>query len=202
MASSPPVLWRRLTFPSGERPKAAAESQALCIERTGWSRAVVIAVDHRTVTAVLEEPTCIPARDRVQRPALLPLCPGRLPLGIPGAIQENYRVIVERLYRWHRALKALKPDEYEDLQPRSDVFHSALEIVSDRSLEAHGFALSSVVVNARSGIPGSGFFDAAISRWHLPNAQKVHSREGIDPEPPGYRMWNEQASQAIKHYNR
>jgi hypothetical protein len=101
-----------------------------------------------------------------------------------------------------RLLKALKPDEYEDLQPRSDVFHSALEIVSDRSLEAHGFALSSVVVNARSGIPGSGFFDAAISRWHLPNAQKVHSREGIDPERPGYRMWNEQASQAIKHFNR
>jgi hypothetical protein len=101
-----------------------------------------------------------------------------------------------------RLLKALKPDQYEDLQPRSDVFHRALEIVSDRSLEAHGFALSSVVVNARSGIPGSGFFEAAISRWHLPNAQKVPSREGIDPDSPGYRMWNEQASQAIKHYNR
>jgi hypothetical protein len=55
-----------------------------------------------------------------------------------------------------RLLKALKPDEYGDLQPRSDVFHRALEIVSDRSLEAHGFALSSVVVNARTGVPGSG----------------------------------------------
>jgi hypothetical protein len=89
------------------------------------------------------------------------------------------------------------------LQPRSDVFHSALEIVSDRSLEAHGFALSSVVVNARTGIPGSGFFDAAISRWQLPNAQKVHSRrEGIDPDSSGYRMWTEQASRAIEHYSR
>jgi hypothetical protein len=57
-------------------------------------------------------------------------------------------------------------------------------------------------VNARTGVPGSGFFDAAISRWHLPKAQKVHSREGIDPDSPGYRMWTEQASQAIKHYNR
>ena len=101
-----------------------------------------------------------------------------------------------------RLLKALKPDEYGDLQPRSDVFHSALEVVSDRSLEAHGFALSSVVVNARTGVPGSGFFDAAISRWHLPKAQKVHSRVGIDRDNPGYRMWTEQASQAIKHYNR
>jgi hypothetical protein len=102
-----------------------------------------------------------------------------------------------------RLLKALKPDEYEDLEPRSDVFHSALEIVSDRSLEAHGFALSSVVVNARTGIPGSGFFEAAISRWQLPNAQKVPSRrEGIDPESPGYRMWTEQASRAIEHYSR
>ena len=101
-----------------------------------------------------------------------------------------------------RLLKALKPDEYEDLQPRSDVFHSALEVISDRSLEAHGFALSSVVVNARTGVPGSGFFDAAISRWHLPKAQKVHSRVGIDPDSPGYRMWTEQASQAIKHYSR
>jgi hypothetical protein len=101
-----------------------------------------------------------------------------------------------------RLLKALKPDQYEDLEPRSDVFHSALEIVSDRSLEAHGFALSSVVVNARSGIPGSGFFEAAISRWHLPNAHKVHSREGINPDSPGYRMWTEQASRAIEHYSR
>ncbi len=101
-----------------------------------------------------------------------------------------------------RLLKALKPDEYEDLQPRSDVFHSALEIVSERSLETHGFALSSLVVNATTRIPGSGFFDAAISRWHLPNAQKIHSREGIDPDSPGYRMWTEQASQAIKHYSR
>jgi len=101
-----------------------------------------------------------------------------------------------------RLLKALKPHEYEDLEPRSDVFHSALEIVSDRSLEVHGFALSSVVVNARTGIPGSGFFDAAISRWHLPNAQKVHSRVGIDQDSPGYRMWSDQARQAIKHYNR
>src|SRR3712207_489278 len=101
-----------------------------------------------------------------------------------------------------RLLKALKPDQYENLEPRSDVFHSALEIVSDRSLEAHGFALSSVVVNARSGIPGSGFFEAAISRWHLPKAHKVPSREGIDPDSPGYRMWTEQASQAITHYNR
>ncbi len=101
-----------------------------------------------------------------------------------------------------RLLKALKPDEYGDLQPRSDVFHRALEIVSGRSLEALGFALSSVVVNARTGIPGSGFFDAAISRWRLPKAQKVHSREGIDRDSPGYRMWTEQASQAIKHYNR
>jgi hypothetical protein len=101
-----------------------------------------------------------------------------------------------------RLLKALKPDQYEDLEPRSDVFHSALEIVSDRSLEAHGFALSSVVVNARSGISESGFFEAAISRWHLPNAHKVHSREGIDSESPGYRMWTEQASRVIKHLNR
>jgi hypothetical protein len=101
-----------------------------------------------------------------------------------------------------RLLKALKPHEYDDLEPRSDVFHRALEIVSDRSLKAHGFALSSVVVNARTGIPGWGFFEAAISRWHLPNAQKAHSREGIDPESPGYRMWSEQASRAIKHYNR
>jgi hypothetical protein len=101
-----------------------------------------------------------------------------------------------------RLLKALKPAEYEDLEPRSDVFHRALELVSDRSLEVHGFALSSVVVNARTGIPGSGFFEAAISRWHLPDAQKVHSRVGIDQESPGYRMWSEQARQAIKHYNR
>ncbi len=101
-----------------------------------------------------------------------------------------------------RLLKALKPVEYGDLQPRSDVFHRALEIVSDRSLEAHGFALSSVVVNARTGVPGSGFFDAAISRWHLPKAHKVHSREAIDPDSPGYRMWTEQARQAITHYNR
>jgi hypothetical protein len=101
-----------------------------------------------------------------------------------------------------RLLKALKPDQYEDLQPPSDLFHSALELVSDRSLKAHGFALSSVVVNARSGIPGSGFFEAAISRWQLRNAQKVHSQVGIDPESPGYRMWSEQASRAIKHFNR
>ena len=101
-----------------------------------------------------------------------------------------------------RLLKALKPHEYQDLQPRSDVFHSALELVSDRSLKAHGFALSSVVVNARSGIPGSGFFEAAISKWHLPNAQKVHSPAGIEPESPGYRMWSEQAHRAIKHYSR
>jgi hypothetical protein len=59
-----------------------------------------------------------------------------------------------------------------------------------------------VVVNARTGIPGSGFFDAAISRWRLPNAQKVHSRERIDPDSPGYRMWTEQASRVIKHFNR
>jgi hypothetical protein len=101
-----------------------------------------------------------------------------------------------------RLLKALKPDEYEDLEPRSGVFHRALEIVSDRSLEAHGFALSSVVVNAKTRIPGPGFFDSAISRWHLPNAHKVPSREGIDPDSRGYRMWNEQASRAIEHYNR
>jgi hypothetical protein len=101
-----------------------------------------------------------------------------------------------------RLLKALKPHEYQDLQPRSEVFHSALELVSDRSLKAHGFALSSVVVNARTGIPGSGFFEAAISRWHLPNAQKVHGRVGIEPESPGYRMWSEQAHRAIKHYSR
>ena len=101
-----------------------------------------------------------------------------------------------------RLLKALKPHEYGDLQPRSDVFHRALEIVSERSLETHGFALSSLVVNATTRIPGGGFFDAAISRWHLPNAQKIHSREGIDPDSPGYRMWTEQASQAIKHYSR
>jgi hypothetical protein len=97
---------------------------------------------------------------------------------------------------------ALKPTEYEDLEPRSEVLHRALELVSDRSLEAHGFALSSVVVNARTGVPGSGFFETTISRWPLPNAQKVHSRVGIDPESPGYRMWSEQARQAIKHYNR
>jgi hypothetical protein len=101
-----------------------------------------------------------------------------------------------------RLLKALKSAEYEDLEPRSDIFLCALELVSDRSLEAHGFALSSVVVNARTGIPGSGFFEAAISKWHLPNAQKVHSPAGIEPESPGYRMWTEQARQAIKHYNR
>jgi hypothetical protein len=40
-------------------------------------------------------------------------------------------------------LSALKPDEeYEDLQPPSEVFHSALELVSDRSLKAHGFSRS------------------------------------------------------------
>lgn len=101
-----------------------------------------------------------------------------------------------------RLLKALKLTEYEVLEPRSEVLHRALELVSDRSLEAHGFALSSVVVNARSGIPGSGFFEAAINRWHLPNAQKVHNRVGIDSDSPGYRMWSEQARQAIKHFNR
>ena len=101
-----------------------------------------------------------------------------------------------------RLLKALKPDEYEDLQPRSDVLHRALESISDRSLETHGFALSSLVVNATTRIPGAGFFGLAVERWNLPGAQQVHSRGGIAPDSPGYKMWVEQASRATKHYSR
>ena len=101
-----------------------------------------------------------------------------------------------------RLLKALRPDEYEDLRPGSDVLGSALGIVSDRSLETHGFALSSLVVNATTRIPGAGFFGLAVERWNLPGAQQVHSRGGIAPDSPGYKMWVEQASRATKHYSR
>ncbi len=101
-----------------------------------------------------------------------------------------------------RLLKALRPDEYEDLRPGSDVLGGALGIVSDRSLETHGFALSSLVVNATTRIPGAGFFGMAVERWNLPGAQEVHSRGGVDRDSPGYKMWVEQASRATEHYSR
>jgi hypothetical protein len=45
--------------------------------------------------------------------------------------------------------------------PNSQVLHSALRRVSERSFEEYGFVLSALVINVKENNPGKGFADLA-----------------------------------------